>query len=145
QLPSGTKRDKLELALLLKLGAIYRITRGWTAPELERLIDRALVLCAMVGDDAQRMNALFGQQSLLVVQAKFDQAQMVTDELQSLYEHTHGSAPPISKMMRAGTRLHQGWLQEAKDTFEQIIQERSPDNYQPLQEAPGWTFLAKAG
>src|SRR5262249_17740721 len=64
-------------------------------------------------------------------------------ELQALYERTHGSAPPISKMMRAGTRLHLGWLQEAKDTFEHILQEPSIGDYQPLQETPGWTFEAQ--
>src|SRR5262249_37070037 len=108
QLPSGMKRDKLELALLLKLGAIYRITRGWTAPELERLVDRALALCDPIDDDAQRMNALFGQQSLLVVQGRLHRAQMVAEELQTLYERAHYSAPPISRMMLGGVRMHLG-------------------------------------
>jgi predicted ATPase len=143
RLPSRMKRDKQELTLLLKLGAIYRITRGWTAPELERLVDRTLALCDTVGDDAQRRNALFGQQSLLVVQARLDRAQMVADELQTLYERAHGSAPPISWMMQAGTRMHLGRLREAEEAFEQITQDRSTGAGQPLQETQGWTFEAQ--
>jgi DNA-binding SARP family transcriptional activator/tetratricopeptide (TPR) repeat protein len=143
RLPGGAKRDKLELAILLKLGAIYRITRGWTAPELERLVDRTLALCDTVGDDTQRMNALFGQESLLVVQARLERAQMVAEELKALYERTHASPPPISRMMLGGARMHLGWLREAEDMFEQIIQARSPDADQPLEETPGWNFLAQ--
>jgi tetratricopeptide (TPR) repeat protein len=143
QLPSGAKRDKLELALLLKLGAIYRITRGWTAPELELLVDRTLALCDTVGDDTQRMNALFGQESLLVVQARLERAQIVAEELKALYERTHASPPPISRMMLGGARMHLGWLREAEDMFEQIILARSPDADQPLEETPGWNFEAQ--
>src|SRR5262249_39744064 len=146
QLPSGIKRDKLELALLLKLGAIYRITRGWTAPELERLIDRALALCDTVGDDAQRMNALVGQQSLLVVQGRLDRAQLAAGELQARYGRAHNPAPPISTMVLGGARMHLGWLREAEEVFEQITQEeRSSEAGLLLPEAQGqgWTFEAQ--
>ena len=59
-LPAGAKRDKQELSLQLALAPLYRVTKGWAAPELERVLDRALALCDMVGDDAPRAQTLFG-------------------------------------------------------------------------------------
>ncbi len=44
-LPTGSKRDKQELSLQLALAPIYRVTKGWAALELERVLDRALALC----------------------------------------------------------------------------------------------------
>src|SRR4029077_11031441 len=119
---SGMKRDKQELALLLKLGPLYRVTKGWTAPELERLIDRTLELCDTVGDDIQRMNALYGQESLLVVQARHERVLSVAGELQALYQRAQGAAPPLSRMMLAAARMHMGQLREAEEAFAQIIQ-----------------------
>ena len=140
RLPGGMKRDKQELTLLLKLGAIYRVTRGWTAPELERLVDRTLVLCDTVGDDIQRMNALYGQESLLVVQARLERVLSVADELQALYQRAQGAAPPLSRMMLVGARMQLGHLREAEEAFTQIIQAPSPIAGQPLQEVQGWNF-----
>ena len=140
RLPGGMKRDKQELTLLLKLGAIYRVTRGWTAPELERLVDRTLVLCDTVGDDEQRMNALYGQESLLVVQGRLERMLSVADELQALYERGKGAAPPLSRMMLAGSRMHMGRLQESEEAFAQIIENPSPNLGQPLEVIQGWNF-----
>jgi predicted ATPase len=139
-LPGGMKRDRWELTLLLNLGAIYRVTRGWTAPELERLVDRTLVLCDRVGDDIQRMNALYGQESLLIVQARLERVQAVADELQALYQRAQEPAPPISRMMLAGARMHLGRLRESEEAFAQIIQNPSPNPGQPLEVVQGWNF-----
>ncbi|TMD74738.1 MAG: 6-hydroxy-D-nicotine oxidase [Chloroflexi bacterium] len=56
-LPAGSKRDKQELSLQLALAPLYRVTKGWAALELERVLDRALALCDTVGDDAQVTDA----------------------------------------------------------------------------------------
>ena len=53
-LPPGTKRDGQELNLHLALAPLYRMTTGWTSPEVEQSLDRAMELCDKVGDDAQR-------------------------------------------------------------------------------------------
>jgi DNA-binding SARP family transcriptional activator len=140
QLPGGMKRDKQELTIQLKLGAIYRVTRGWTAPELERLVDRTLVLCDTVGDDTQRMNALYGQESLLVVQARLERVQSVADELQALYQRAQGAAPPLSRMMLAGAHMQLGHLREAEEAFARVIEDRSSVEGQLFQEVQGWNF-----
>ena len=71
-LAAGSKRDKQELSLQLALAPLYRVTKGWTAPELERVLDRALALCDTVGDDARRAETLYGLQSVYVVQARLE-------------------------------------------------------------------------
>ena len=86
QRPGGATRDKQELDLLLALEPLYRITQGWTGPELERIIDRTLVLCDLVGDDMQRARTLYGLQALVIVQARLDRVQLVAEELHTLYE-----------------------------------------------------------
>src|SRR5213078_4577586 len=59
-LPAGAKRDQQELGLHLALAPLYRVTKGWATPELERVLDRALALCDTVGDNAQRVEMLYG-------------------------------------------------------------------------------------
>ena len=143
QTPGGVARDQRELAILLALAPLYRITRGWTAPELERVVDRTLALCDTVGDNTQRAEALYGQQSLLVVQARLDRVQVVAEELHAHYERTEGEAPPLSDMMLAGARLHLGRISDANAAFERILTMPSPTRVaQHLQEAQAWDFTA---
>src|SRR5262249_9229900 len=92
-LPAGAERDREELGLQLALAPLYRVTKGWTAPELERILDRALALCDTLGNDAQRMQKLYGLQTLYIVQARLERVQMVTDEMLTLYQRSLGTAP----------------------------------------------------
>jgi DNA-binding SARP family transcriptional activator/predicted ATPase len=145
QLPVGLKRDKQELRLLLALAPLYRVTKGWAAPELEGVLDRMMALCETVGDDAQRAEALYGLQSLYVVQAKLDQVQRVSDELQVLYQHTLGTAPPpFSRMMLAGAHLHLGRMRDANAQFTEILAAHDPDHLRHLQESQGANYAAHA-
>ena len=143
-LPAGSKRDKQELSLQLALAPLYRMTTGWAAPELERVLDRALALCDTVGDDAQRAETLYGLQSLYVVQAKLEKVQVVSDELHTLYQHSLGTTPPFADMMAAGARLHLGKITDANTQFTEIIAAHDPDQILHLQESQGTNYAAHA-
>ncbi|MFL5661320.1 MAG: ATP-binding protein, partial [Ktedonobacteraceae bacterium] len=143
-LPAGSKRDKQELSLQLALAPLYRVTKGWGTLELERVLDRALALCDTVGDDAQRAQTLYGLQSLYVVQAKLERMHMISDELQTLYQRSHGSVPPFAGMMLAGAQLHLGRITEASAHFAQIIAACDPDHLLHLQESQGVNYAALA-
>jgi len=144
-LPAGAKRDKQELSLQLALAPIYRVTKGWTAPELERVLDRALALCDTVGDDTQRAQTLYGLQSVYVVQAKLERVHMVSDDLQTLYQRSLGTVPPpLAGMMLAGARLHLGRITDANAQFAEIIAAHDPDQLLYYQESQGWDFAAHA-
>lgn len=140
QLPSGTKRDAVELRLLMELAPVYRITRGWTAPELERVIVRALALCDTVGDDAQRTDVLYGFQSLLVVQAKLQQVLQVAEEIDVVSARTGRTEPPPAGAVSVGARYHQGHLVPANEAFERMISGHDPMVSLDLQYSQGWNY-----
>ena len=143
QTPSGAERDRRELRLLLAVAPLYRITRGWTAPELEAVVDRTLVLGETVGDDIQRAEALYGLQSLLTVQARLDRVQAVAEEMSAIYERSGSSPPPLTNMMLAGVQLHQGRLSEANEAFARVARQghaRDGDAAQGLLDSQGWDY-----
>ncbi len=144
QTQSGAMRDRRELSILLAMAPMYRITRGWTAPELERVVNRALTLCDTVGDKAQRAEALYGFESMLVVQGQLERVQLVNDELHALYESIEGQVPPVADMMLVGSRLHLGRLSEANAAFEVILRTHDVHRAQRLQEAQGWNVAVHA-
>jgi len=144
-LPAGAKRDKQELSLRLALAPLYQVTKGWTAPELERVLDRALALCDTVGDDAQRAQTLNGLQSVYVVQAKLEKVQWVSDELYTLYQRSLGTVPPpFVGFVLAGARLHLGRITEANAHFAEIIAAHDSDQLLNLQESHGANYAAHA-
>jgi DNA-binding SARP family transcriptional activator/predicted ATPase len=129
QLPAGSKRDKQELNLQLAL---------------ESVLDRALALCDTVGNDAQRAETLYGLQSVYIVQAKLEKVQIVSDELQILYQRSLGKVPPFAGMMLAGARLHLGRITDANAQFAEIIAAHDPDQLLHLQESQGVNYAAHA-
>jgi DNA-binding SARP family transcriptional activator len=144
-LPAGPKRDIQELDLLLALAPTLRVAKGWTAPELEQALDRALALCATAGNDEQRVHVLNGLQSVYVVQARFDEVRHTFDRLETLYRQSGGRRPPLfTSVMFTGTRMHQGQLQESSDLFAAFGAVHDPDQIQRVQEAQGVNYVVHA-
>ncbi|MGO8951213.1 MAG: ATP-binding protein [Ktedonobacterales bacterium] len=144
-LPEGPRRDKQELGLQLALTPIYRVTKGWTAPELLRALNRALALCDTVGDDTQRAQSLYGLQAVYVVQAKFERVHTISDQLQALYQRSPGTAlPPFTGWILAGAVLHEGKIALANAQFAEIISARGPDKLLYFQESQGMNYVAHA-
>jgi DNA-binding SARP family transcriptional activator len=139
QVPHDEQRDRRELSVLLQLAPVYRVTRGWTAPELERAVYRTLDLCNAVGNDSLRAETLDGMQSLLVVQAQLARVLEVAAEVRDLYQRSHGELPPLSGMYLAGAHLHMGRLVEANSAFAQMIAEHSEPQPENLKYTQGWS------
>jgi predicted ATPase len=145
QLPPGPQRDARELSLQLALAPLYRMTKGWTSPEVERVLARALTLCDTVGNDTHRVQVCYGLQSLYVVQAKLEKVQLVSDDLHALYQRMHGTSPPLmADMMLTGSRLHLGRLTDASAEFEQMIATHDPTQLQRIVEEQGWNYAVHA-
>jgi predicted ATPase len=140
QLPRGEKRDVRELNLQLALAHLYRMTKGWTSPEVEQVLDRAMELCDKVGDDAQRAQVFYGLESLYVVQAKLEKVQLASDELHSLYQRTHGTPPLEAEIMLTGSRLHLGRVAEASAEFEHMLAAKDPSQLQRIVEEHSWSY-----
>jgi hypothetical protein len=145
QLPVGAKRDVQELNLQLALAPLYRMTKGWTSPEVAGVLARALALSDTVGDDTQRAQVCYGLQSLYVVQARLEKVQLVSDDLHQLYQRTYGTSPPlVAEMMLTGSRLHLGRLTDASAEFEQMIATHDPTQLQRIVEEQGWNYAVHA-
>lgn len=144
ELPGGARRDAQELTLLLALAPVLRVTRGWTAPELERVLDRSLALCDAIGDDTQLVEVLFGMQSLLVVQADLARVQLVAGQLHALDERMGRAAQPLSDIMLAGARLHLGLVTDANEAFERMLAARDPLRPADMQETQGVSYAVLA-
>ncbi|HEX5501668.1 MAG TPA: hypothetical protein VFW96_03545, partial [Thermomicrobiales bacterium] len=144
QLPPGATRDAQELDAQLALAALYRVALGWTAPELERALDRALALCDRVGDDERRARILYGLQAVSVVQARLGRVQRLADEIAVLHRRSNSSPPALSGMMVAGTYLHLGRPGEAHEAFTRMLAAHDPGQDQPARESEGWHFESHA-
>jgi DNA-binding SARP family transcriptional activator/transcriptional regulator with XRE-family HTH domain len=141
QQPPGNKRDGRELTLQLALAPLYRITRGWTSPEVEIVINRALILSEKIGDVPQRIQTLFGLQSLYVVQAKHEKVEQTFAQVQKLYLQTYNiPPPPFAAIMYAGTKLHMGELLAAREQFARIVAIRDDAHVLDLQESQGVNY-----
>jgi DNA-binding SARP family transcriptional activator len=147
ELPPSARRDGWELELCLALAPSCRVTRGWAAPELGEVLDRALALCDRVGTGAQRAQVLYGMQSFYIVAGRLEKTQLITDEMARLFRETLGTEPPRSAFsMMAGVRLQMGRFREASDQVESLLQGADPRQLEHLQESQGLNYevLARA-
>jgi DNA-binding SARP family transcriptional activator len=144
QQPSA-KRDEWELEFQLVLAPIYRVTKGFAAPELEHVLSRALNLCDAVGNDAKRGQVLYGLQSLCVVQGRLEEVERLTDETVRLFRKVDGGEAPRSAFaMLAGARLQLGRFQEAVDLAEDLLRTSDSRQLQRLQESQGLNYAVIA-
>jgi len=139
--PANLARDAVELRIQLALARLYRMTLGWTSPEVERTLDRAVALCDTVGDDGPRARALYGLQSLFVVQARLSEVELVHEELHRLYERMSGTSPPLeSETMLTGARLHLGRITQAGEAFARALALTDPEQVERIADEQGWNF-----
>src|SRR5215510_875321 len=138
QLPRGEKREAQELNIQLALAPLYRMTKGWTSPDVEQALDRAMELCDKVGNDSQRAQVFYGLEGLYVVQAKLEKVQLVSDELHTLYQRTHATQPPLeAEIMLTGSRMHLGRIADANEEFERILAIKDRSQLQRIVEEQG--------
>jgi predicted ATPase len=121
------------------------VTKGFAAPALEQVLNRALALCDAVGSDAQRAQVLYGMQSLSVVQGRLEEVERLTEETVRVFRKADGGEAPRSAFaMVAGARLQLGRFQEAVDLAEELLQTADPHQLQRLQESQGLNYAVIA-
>jgi adenylate cyclase len=147
RLPAGRERDRQELSLLLALSAVLRVTRGWTAPEVEQALERALSLCEQLGDDEPHVQVLNGLQMVRTVQARFDDVQRLSEQLDALDRPSRDPAPRLlSQSVLSGSCLHRGQLAEAHRGFTEVdlIAAANLDQMQHVLDAHGVNYVVQA-
>jgi predicted ATPase len=83
RLPTRPERGQLELELLTALGPVLMITKGWAAPEVEKVYLLAYELSQQSGVAAQRFSALIGLYGLAFSQGKLHAAREREEQLLS--------------------------------------------------------------
>ncbi|HEV2238155.1 MAG TPA: hypothetical protein VGR57_15955, partial [Ktedonobacterales bacterium] len=137
ELPEGVNRDQQELRLQLALVPLYRMVKGWASTDLGDLLNRIQELCASVGDDLQRLLALYSLQSVYSIQARFDDVFRITDELTAHCQRTFGIAPPFGQVMAGGVRGYMGQFVAARAICEDMFAADVPASFLQVQAAQG--------
>ena len=88
-LPDTPERTQQELALQLALAGPLIATKGYAAPEVERVYTRALELCRQLGETPLLFWALLGLQVVYLVRAELKTARELAEQLLSLAQNVH--------------------------------------------------------
>ena len=140
-LPNDLKRVRQELELQLALSPLYRIMSGWTSPEVERALNRALILSDIANDNVQRIKTLFGLQLMYVVQARYENVQQAYAQAEILLIKTLGTVPPMYTVNLAIAKMYMGQIEEARNLFESIASTRDNERLRDIQESFGYNYL----
>jgi len=129
--------------MLLALAPLYRITKGWASLEVERVLNRAMLLSEKVGDTGQRIQTLFGMQTLYVVQARYEKVERTYAQAEKLYLQAQGiPPPPFAGISLVGAKLSMGQMVEASELFEEMVAVRDDKHIRDLQDSQGLNYLA---
>jgi class 3 adenylate cyclase/predicted ATPase len=79
-LPDNPERTQHELTLHLPLGAALMATKGYAAPEVERVYARARALCQQAGETPQRFRVLRGLWAFYVLRGALQTARELAEQ-----------------------------------------------------------------
>ncbi len=117
-LPDTLDRARRELQLQTDLGVSYKITKGFAAPEVERVYRRAQVLCEPVGDTLSWACVFWGLHSVYTVRGDLAPAHKAAQECLALVQDD-----PVLRVTghcMLGCALgHMGQLKAAQSHLEQ--------------------------
>ena len=140
-LPGSAMRHTQELNLQLTLAVLHRITKGWASPEVEQVMQRAMVLSDQFGDEQQQIRALFALTTLYVVQARFEQVEHTYRRIEQIFRQAGNTPPPFTSIYVAGAKLSLGQIAEATTLFDQVVAVRDARHIRDLQESQGLNYL----
>jgi class 3 adenylate cyclase/predicted ATPase len=87
--PAGSERDHEELSLLLALGAPLTAAKGYSAPEVADVYQRAAELCAPMGGETPNLfRALYGTWRVRLLRAEYAEALQLGRRLEDLAAHS---------------------------------------------------------
>ena len=104
-LPESPSRVEQELALQVTLSVPLMLTKGYAAPEVEKVHNRALELYQQVPESPQFFPMLFGLWSFYSVRAEYSQAREIGEQLLSLAHTAQDSNLLIEAHVARGNTL----------------------------------------
>ena len=106
-LPDTPERTRQELDLQTALGSALTVTKGPTAPDVERVYVRARELCQAVGDTRQLFRVLQGLHAFYSSRGEFQKSRELAEQLLSLAQRVQDPA----LLLAAHRALGELWFQ----------------------------------
>jgi predicted ATPase len=136
-LPDTPERAQHELGLQAALGATLMVTKGYTAPDVERAYARARELCQQLGETLQLVPVLRGLVTFYFARAELQTALELAEQLLSLAQRMRPLTHPLlaAHLGLGITLFYRGELASALTHLEQSIalydpQLHGPDRFQ---------------
>src|SRR5262249_22127671 len=116
------ERDALELRLLGPLGTAYIASRGYAAPEVGPVFDRARALCEKVGQTPQRFAMMWGNFAFHIVRGDFCICAELADEAVMFADRLNDPGILMEALFLKGvTRLYRGDFAGVRDCCARAI------------------------
>ncbi len=132
-LPDTPERAQQELALQIALGAPLIATKGYAAPEMERVYTRAWEICQQVGQTPQLFPVLEGLRVFYFVRAELKRTRQLSEQLLTLAQNFQEPALLVEAHMALGvTLMFLGEFALAREHSEQGIALYDPLRHRSL-------------
>jgi len=127
-LPETPAHTQQALTLHIALGAALQMTKGHTAPEVERAYTQAHALCQQVGETPQLAPILFGLWRFYLARLQLHTAREIGETLLRLAQHAHDPALAVIAHYALGvTWLWLGALPAARTHLEEAMTRYTPE------------------
>ena len=116
------EQDRLELDLLLSLGAAQMATRGYASNDVKETYQRALVLCRAGGKAGELVRTLRGLWNVSFIRADLAHAHQLAEELMLHAKRSGKLSHVFDAHAKIGqTSMHQGDFRSARSHLEQAL------------------------
>jgi predicted ATPase len=149
-LPDTPERIQQELDLQITLGPALIVTKGWSAPEVEKAYTRARELCQQVGETSQLSLVLWGLWVFYHVRGEHQTARALGEQLLHLAQRMQDSALLVEAHFALGYTLYcLGEFASSQEHVEQNIALYTPQQHRSLAflyggTDPGMACLSQA-
>ena len=121
-MPNDSGRDGVELQLLNPLGTAYIAVRGYAAPEVGPIFNRARKICDAMGEPQQQFAMLFGNFAWRVVRGEMDLSLSLAGEALQLAEQMDDPGMWIEALfLRGVTLFYRGDFEEARGLYARAL------------------------
>jgi len=127
----GTADPELELDLVLTQAMALRSVRGYSAPEVERQLARARVLCTVCGDLGNRFSVDWGLFQCTFIKGDIDGARALAAELEVHAAHVPGEPLVDAYLAKGQVAFTTGEFEAAMKSFEAGAALCRPETDQP--------------
>ena len=123
----SSERMRIEYKFCLALVTPLIATKGYTAPELERIFERALLLSEEIGDTEEIFPALYSRQVFELVIGRFDRAAVHAEEAIQLARRNPASdSAAFAGRLLATLKLFLGETKSASDQLQRFLAQYDP-------------------